>query len=67
MVKALHQVEIKVNISSGASLSSDINMLSSGTLTPTGDLGNSTGSFSEESFSLGPMHTKEVSLQRIWD
>ena len=56
-------MEIKVNISSGASpLSSDINMVSSGTFTPTGDLGNSTGSFSEQSFSLEPMHTKEVSF-----
>jgi virginiamycin B lyase len=42
--------------------SRDINMVSSGTFTPNGDLGNSTGSFSEESFSLEPMHTKEVSF-----
>ena len=56
-------MEIKVNISSGASpLSSDINMVLSGTFTPTGALGNSTGSFSEQSFSLEPMHTKEVSF-----
>ena len=61
-IKRGQSVEIKVNISSGASPSSDINMVSSGTFTPTGDLGNSTGSFSEQSFSLKPMHTKEVSF-----
>jgi virginiamycin B lyase len=62
-IKRGQSVEIKVNISSGASqLSSDINMVSSGTFTPAGDLGNSTGSFSEQSFSLEPMHTKEVSF-----
>src|SRR5215831_11561342 len=61
-IKRGQSVEIKVNISSGASLSSDINMVSSGTFTPTGTFGNSTGSFSEQSFSLEPMHTKEVSF-----
>ncbi len=61
-VKRGQSVEIKANISSGASLSSDINMVSSGTFTPTGTLGNSTGSFSEQSFLLEPMHTKEVSF-----
>ena len=61
-IKRGQSVEIKVNISSGASLRSDINMVSSGTFTPTGALGNSTGSFSEQSFSLEPMHTKEVSF-----
>jgi hypothetical protein len=33
-----------------------------GTFTPTGELGNSTGSFSEQSFSLEPMQTKQVSF-----
>ena len=61
-IKRGQSVEIKVNISSGTSLRSDINMVSSGTFTPTGGLGNSTGSFSEQSFSLKPMHTKEVSF-----
>jgi virginiamycin B lyase len=61
-IKRGQSVEIKVNISSGPSLRSDINMVSSGTFTPTGDLGNSTGSFSEQSFSLEPMHTKEISF-----
>jgi hypothetical protein len=37
-------------------------MVSSGTFTPTDTFGNSTGSFSEQSFSLEPMHTKEVSF-----
>jgi virginiamycin B lyase len=62
-IKRGQSVEIKVNISNGDSpLSSDINMVSSGTFTPTGALGNSTGSFSEQSFSVEPMHTKEVSF-----
>src|SRR5215831_3948697 len=61
-IKRGQSVEIKVNISSGASLSGDINMVSSGTFTPTGAFGNSTASFSEQSFSLEPMHTKEVSF-----
>ena len=62
-IKRGQSVEIKVNISSGASpLTSDINMVSSGTFTPAGAFGNSTGSFSEQSFSLEPMHTKEVSF-----
>ena len=33
-----------------------------GTFTPAGDIGNSSGSFSELSFSLEPMHTKQVSF-----
>jgi len=61
-IKRGQSVEIKVDISSASPLSSDINMVSSGTFTPTGDLGNSTGSFSEQSFSLEPMRTKEVSF-----
>ena len=57
-------MEIKVNISTSgtSSLNSNTDMVSSGTFTPTGNLGNSTGSFSEQSFSLEPMHTKEVSF-----
>jgi virginiamycin B lyase len=56
-------VEIKVDISTtDASLNSNIDMVASGTFTPTGDLGNSLGSFSEQSFSLEPMHRKEVSF-----
>jgi virginiamycin B lyase len=61
-------MEIKVNISTvrvsspPSPLNVNIDMLASGTFTPTGDLGNSTGSSSEQSFSLEPMHTKEVSF-----
>jgi virginiamycin B lyase len=40
----------------------NIDMVSSGTFTPTGELGDSTGSFSEQSFSLEPMQTKQVSF-----
>jgi uncharacterized membrane protein len=36
-------------------------MLSSGTFTPTGDLGNSTGIFSQGSISIAPGQTKEIS------
>jgi uncharacterized membrane protein len=50
--------EIKVKItepssasSSSSATKSSLHMMASGTLTPTGDLGNSTGSFSQESFS----------------
>ena len=39
-----------------------INMTASGTFTPTGDLGNSTGSFSEESFSINAGDSKQVSF-----
>lgn len=63
-IKRGQSVEIKVNISTtgASSLGSNINMVSSGTFSPTGDLSNSTGSFSEQTFSLEPMHTKEVSF-----
>jgi virginiamycin B lyase len=67
-IKRGQSVEIKVNISttrvssSTTPLNTNINMVSSGTFTPSGDLGNSTGSFSEQSFSLEPMNTKEVSF-----
>jgi len=66
-IKRGQSVEIKVNISrtkvsSTTPLNMDINMVSSGTFTPSGDLGNSTGSFSEQSFSLEPMSTKEISF-----
>ncbi len=63
-IKRGKSMEIKVNVStsSASSSSSNIDMVSSGTFTPTGDLGNSTGSFSEQSFSPESMHTKEVSF-----
>jgi uncharacterized membrane protein len=37
-------------------------MIAAGTFTQTGDLGNSTGSFSEESLSLNPGNSKQVSF-----
>ena len=67
-LKRGQSVEIKVNISTTrvssppSPLDLNINTVASGTFTPTGDLGNSTGFFSEESFSLEPMHTKQVSF-----
>jgi virginiamycin B lyase len=65
-LKRGQSVEIKVNISANrlssyppTSLNTNINMVSSGTFTPTGDLGNSTGTFSEQSFSLELTQTKD--------
>ena len=40
----------------------NIHMLASGTFTPIGDLGNSTGSFSRESFSMNLGVSKQVSF-----
>jgi virginiamycin B lyase len=58
--------EIKLNLqtSSSSSSSSDhtINMIKSGTFTATGDLGNSTGSFSEQSFSIADGKSKQISF-----
>ena len=68
-IKGGQSAAIKVNISTtkmssspATPLNANINMVSSGTFTPTADLGNSTGSFSEQSFSLEPMSTKEISF-----
>jgi virginiamycin B lyase len=67
-IKRGQSVEIKVNISTTrvssppSPLDLNIKTVASGTFTPTGDLGNSTGFFSEQSFSLEPMHTKQVSF-----
>ena len=65
--------EIKLNVqasslsssTSSTTSSSDqtaINMIKSGTFTATGDIGNSTGSFSEESFSIAPGESKQISF-----
>jgi virginiamycin B lyase len=58
--------EIKLNLktTSSSSPSSDqtINMIKSGTFTATGALGNSTGSFSEELFSIAPGKSKQISF-----
>jgi virginiamycin B lyase len=62
-IKRGQSVEIKVKISTTKmSTHTNIIMVSSGTFTPTGYLGNSTGSFSEQSFSLEPMNSKEISF-----
>jgi virginiamycin B lyase len=67
-LKRGQSVEIKVNISTTrvsfppSPLDLNIKTVASGTFSPTGDLGNSTGFFSEQSFSLEPMHTKQVSF-----
>jgi virginiamycin B lyase len=46
------QIKIKITeLSSSSATKSSLHMMASGTLTPTGDLGNSTGSFSQEAFS----------------
>jgi len=62
-IKRGQSVVINVNASTTRSspTSNHIDMVSSGTFTPTGDLGNSTGSFSEQSFALEPSQSKEVS------
>ena len=57
--------EIKLNLnmtSSSSSSGQTINMIKSGTFTATGVLGNSTGSFSEESFSIAPGKSKQISF-----
>ena len=59
-VKRGESLEVKVNID--ASTNQRIHMIAAGTFTPTGDLGNSTGSFSEESFSLTAGNPKQVSF-----
>jgi virginiamycin B lyase len=62
-IKRGQSVDINVNVSTTSSFpgNSHIGMVSSGTFTPGGDLGNSTGSFSEQSFALEPSQSKEVS------
>jgi virginiamycin B lyase len=59
-VKRGESLELKVNI--GTSTNQNIHMIAAGTFTQTGDLGNSTGSFSEESLSLNPGNSKQVSF-----
>jgi virginiamycin B lyase len=69
-VKGGQTVEIKVNVSSTATSThsqnrsnSNIVMVSSGTFTPGGGLGNSTGTFSQESFPIVDLTpTKQVSF-----
>jgi hypothetical protein len=50
------------SLSSSSSSDHTFNMIKSGTFTATGDLGNSTGSFSEQSFSIADKKSKEISF-----
>jgi virginiamycin B lyase len=59
-VKRGESLEVKVDIDT--STNQRIRMVAAGTFTSTGDLGNSTGSFSEESFSLSAGNTKQISF-----
>jgi virginiamycin B lyase len=59
-VKRGDSLEVKVDIES--STNQTIHMIAAGTFTSTGDLGSSTGSFSEESFSLSAGNTKQISF-----
>jgi virginiamycin B lyase len=57
--------EIRLNLkttSSSPSSDQTIKMIKSGTFTATGALGNSTGSFSEEFFSIAPGNSKQISF-----
>jgi virginiamycin B lyase len=59
-IKKGESAEIKVTINTPSN--ENVNMTASGTFTPTGGLGNSTGSFSEESFSIAAGKPKQVSF-----
>jgi virginiamycin B lyase len=60
-IKKGSSVEVKLNVVATSS-NLRINMIAAGTFTPTGDFGNSTGSFSQESFSLNTGNSKQVSF-----
>ncbi len=63
IIKRGQPVVIKVNVSGTTSTPSNstVKMMASGTFTPGGDLGNSTGSYSQEFFSI-PHTIKQVSF-----
>jgi virginiamycin B lyase len=54
--------EIKINVTSDMNTSLTADMLAAGTFTTTGNLGNLSGLFSEDSISLDPGQTKQISL-----
>nr|MDQ3984340.1 hypothetical protein [Thermoproteota archaeon] len=56
------EIKLNLNMTSSSSSGQTINMIKSGTFTATGGLGNSTGSFSEESFSIAPGKSKQISF-----
>ena len=65
IIKRGQPVVIKVNVSGTTSnpSNSTVKMVASGTFTPGGDLGNSTGSYSQEFFSMPHVHAiKQVSF-----
>jgi virginiamycin B lyase len=65
IIKRGQPVVIKVNVSGTTSTPSNstVKMVASGTFTPGGDLGNSTGSYSQEFFSIPHVHViKQVSF-----
>jgi virginiamycin B lyase len=55
-----NSIDIKVTVNASSDFSGK--MISAGTFTPTGSLGNSTGIFSEESISLPSGNSKQVSF-----
>jgi hypothetical protein len=64
-IKRGQPVVIKVNVSGTTATPSNstVKMVASGTFTPGGDLGNSTGSYSQEFLSIPRMHAiKQVSF-----
>jgi virginiamycin B lyase len=62
-VKKNENAEVKVVVKGIAPYSNlKVKMMASATFTPTGDLGNSTGSFSEKLLSLNPGLPKQVSF-----
>jgi virginiamycin B lyase len=65
IIKRGQPVVIKVNVwgTTSTPSNSTVRMIASGTFTPGGDLGNSTGSYSQEVLSIPRMHTiKQVSF-----
>jgi virginiamycin B lyase len=54
--------EIRINVTSNWNTTLIANMLAAGSFTPTGNLGNLSGLFSENTVSLEPGETKQISL-----
>jgi len=65
-VKRGESRDIKVKVTASQSApsfaKSNIHMIASGTFTPTGDFGNSTGYFSQEIFSMSDVKSKQVTF-----
>jgi virginiamycin B lyase len=54
--------EVRINVTSNSNTSLTAGMLAAGSFTTTGNLGNLSGLFSENSFRLEPGQTKQISL-----